>query len=103
MFYRQQGSVSGSEPRTLPYDETRPQVYKPTYFHYDPHREGVYNYDVTNSTSTGGLSSPSEVSFPQSSKHSGDFLPQNYLSLALQSKVSSYEDRIISPKVLTTG
>jgi len=90
-------SISSSEPKTLPYDESRPQAYKPANFYYDPH----FNYDVTNSTSIGRLSNPSEVSFPQSSKSSGSFSQQNYLSLALKSKLSSYEDNRISPKINT--
>ena len=106
MFYRQQipqESISSSEPKTLPFDEIRPQVYKPTNLYYDPHREGIYNYDVTYSTSTGRISTPSEVSFPQSSKSSGNFPPQNYLSLVMKSKLSSYEDNGNSPKVITTS
>merc|ERR1719427_1129904 len=110
MFYRQQipeGSTSSREnerePKTIPYDEMRPQLYKPTNYYYNPHRESVFNCDVTNSTSTGRISTPSEVSFPQSSKSSGDFPTQNYLSLVMKSKLSSYEDNGNSPKIITTS
>ena len=75
----------------------RPQVYKPTNYYYNPHLENIFNYDVTNSISTERISTPSEVSFPQSSKSSGDLPPEGYLS----TKLSSYGVNIVSPRAVS--
>jgi len=96
MFYRQQipeGSAINSEPKTVIFDDIQPLNLKSNLY-YNPHRESMYNYDVTNSTSIGKISTPSESSFPQSSKSSESFPSESYMS----TKLSNYESNITSPR-----
>ena len=100
MFYRQQipeGSASSSEPKTVIFDDIQPLNLKSNLY-YNPHRESMYNYDVTNSTSIGRISTPSESSFPQSSKSSESFPSESYMS----TKLSNYESNITSPRQIKT-